>query len=140
MTKLCTTLSLIALMSGAAFAQEATSPPAATPAPAERMAVPSAAAAATQISAKNLLNESVRNAANENVGDINDVIIGADGTIAAVIVGVGGFLGLGEKDVALPFSELTFATDSDNDLVVSTSATKESLQLAPEYKKPDRRS
>jgi len=51
-----------------------------------------------------------------------------------VIVGVGGFLGLGEKDVALPFDQLTIARDADNKLVVTSSATKESLEAAPEYK------
>jgi ssDNA-specific exonuclease RecJ len=48
-------------------------------------------------------------------------------------------LGLGEKDVALSFDELTFATDNDGDLTVTTDATKESLQSAPAYEKPDSR-
>jgi sporulation protein YlmC with PRC-barrel domain len=86
-----------------------------------------------QISASDLLNETVMNEANESIGDVNDVIIDADGKIASVIVGVGGFLGMGEKDVALEFDKLKFAKDSDNDLVVTTAATKESLQAAPSY-------
>jgi hypothetical protein len=68
-----------------------------------------------EISAKELLDESVKNAANETIGDINDVLIGNDGKIAAVIVGVGGFLGMGEKNVALPFDQLTFVKDEGDD-------------------------
>ena len=95
--------------------------------------------AAGQISASKLLNESVLNQANESIGDINDVILDNSGKVASVIVGVGGFLGMGEKDVALSFDQLTFATDSDGDLTVTTNATKESLQAAPEYRNPDKR-
>ena len=55
-----------------------------------------------------------------------------------MIVGVGGFLGLGEKDVALSFDQLSFATDNDGDLTVTMNATKESLQSAPAYEKAAR--
>ena len=79
------------------------------------------------------------NDANEKVGDINDVLIDSKGKVAAVIVGVGGFLGMGEKDVALTFDQLSFATDNSDPLVVKTNATKESLQAAPQYTKPDKR-
>ena len=91
---------------------------------------------AGQISASALLDETVMNEANESVGDVNDVLIDTDGKIASVIVGVGGFLGMGEKDVALPFDNLKFAKDNDNDLVVTTNVTKETLQSAPAYIKP----
>ena len=47
---------------------------------------------------------------------------------------------MGEKDVALSFDKLTFARENDNGVVVSTDATKESLQAAPAYTKPDKRS
>ena len=87
-----------------------------------------------------LLNENVVNDANEKVGDINDVLIDSKGKVAAVIVGVGGFLGMGEKDVALTFDQLSFATDNNDPLIVKTNATKESLQAAPQYTKPDKRS
>lgn len=150
MKKLFTTASLIALM--AAFgalpaAAQTAAPPSAQTAPSVETTAPSvpsdkmmAASHTGQLSAKALLNENVKNAANKSVGDINDVLISSDGKIAAVIVGVGGFLGMGEKNVALPFTELMFAKNADDDLIVSTSATKESLQTAPEYKKPDDRS
>src|SRR4051794_4921060 len=48
--------------------------------------------------ASNLIGSTVYSNNNENVGDINDIIIGNDGRVQGVVVGVGGFLGLGEKD------------------------------------------
>lgn len=112
-------------------------------APSETMPGEKSASASSysgQISARQLLNESIKNAANETVGNINDINLGSDGKIVAVIVGVGGFLGMGEKNVALPFDQLTFSQDNNGALVVMTSATKESLQAAPEWKKPEDRS
>ena len=100
----------------------------------------SAATFSGDVSAKELLSENVVNAANESIGDINDVLIGHDGRVAAVIVGVGGFLGMGEKDVALPYDQLTFSKDGNNNLIVGTSATKESLETAPEYSRSGDRS
>lgn len=128
---LLATASLIVMMTVPVFAQDAATSPAVEKAPAEK----SAALHTNDISAKALLNETVKNAANETVGDINDVLIGDNGKIAAVIVGVGGFLGMGEKDVALPYDQFVFAKDAGNDLAVTTSATKESLETAPEYVK-----
>jgi sporulation protein YlmC with PRC-barrel domain len=90
-----------------------------------------------QISASALLDETVMNEANESIGDVNDVLLDTDGKIASVIVGVGGFLGMGEKDVALSFDNLKFAKDNDNDLVVTTNVTKETLQATPAYTKPN---
>jgi hypothetical protein len=49
-------------------------------------------------------------------------------------------LGMGEKNVALPYDQLTFGRDDNNELVIGTSATKESLQAAPEYSKREDRS
>jgi hypothetical protein len=135
MEKLLATAALVALMALPVHAQDAPAP-AVEKAPAER----SATLDASDVSAKALLNESVKNAANETIGDINDVLISGDGKVAAVIVGVGGFLGMGEKNVALPYDQLVFAKDVGDDLVVTTSATKESLETAPEYIKPEDRS
>jgi hypothetical protein len=134
MKKLLATAALVALMALPVLAQDAPAP-AVEKAPAEK----SAALDASDVSAKALLTESVKNAANETIGDINDVLISGDGKVAAVIVGVGGFLGMGEKNVALPYDQFVFAKDIGDDLVVTTSATKESLETAPEYIKPEDR-
>ncbi len=142
MKKFIPVAALVAAMSLPALAQDAATNPAAQPAP--QAVTPAGESVVSKslsgdISASKLINESVKNASNEAIGDVNDVLISGDGKVAAVIVGVGGFLGLGEKDVAIPFDQLAFAKDADGALSVSTSMTKEGLQSAPEYVKPENR-
>jgi sporulation protein YlmC with PRC-barrel domain len=50
----------------------------------------------------------VYNEANEKVGDINEVILSRDGRATAAVIGVGGFLGVGEHSVAVPFDQIRF--------------------------------
>jgi hypothetical protein len=139
MKMLVTAASLAALMTVPALAQDAVQRAQEVPV-VEAVEKKSAATFSGDVSAKELLSENVVNAANESIGDINDVLIGHDGKVAAVIVGVGGFLGMGEKDVALPYDQLTFSKDGNNNLIVGTSATKESLEDAPEYSRSGDRS
>ena len=54
---------------------------------------------------------SVYNENNESVGSINDVLMDKSGNIKAVVIGVGGFLGVGEHLVAVPFDKIKFATE-----------------------------
>ena len=61
-----------------------------------------------QMMASDLIGTRVVGANNESIGDINDVIMDRNGQIMAAVVGVGGFLGIGEKDVAVPFNALEF--------------------------------
>jgi sporulation protein YlmC with PRC-barrel domain len=63
---------------------------------------------ANHIMASDLIGTRVVGANNESIGDINDVIMDRNGQIMAAVVGVGGFLGIGEKDVAVPFNALEF--------------------------------
>src|SRR5918995_361334 len=60
------------------------------------------------VMASDLIGTRVVGANNESIGDINDVIMDRNGQIMAAVVGVGGFLGIGEKDVAVPFNALQF--------------------------------
>lgn len=48
---------------------------------------------------------------NKSVGKITDTLIGKDGKVQDVIIGVGGFLGIGEKDVAIPFAAVSFTDE-----------------------------
>lgn len=48
----------------------------------------------------------VQNTANERIGEINELLVDQSGRVRAVVIGVGGFLGLGEHNVAIPFSEM----------------------------------
>jgi sporulation protein YlmC with PRC-barrel domain len=61
-----------------------------------------------QMMASSLIGTTVVSTNNESIGDINDVLMDRNGQAAAVVIGVGGFLGIGEKDVAVPFQTLDF--------------------------------
>jgi sporulation protein YlmC with PRC-barrel domain len=71
----------------------------------------------------------------DDVGEINDVILGRDGQIKAVVLGVGGFLGMGEKDVAIPMQDVKFVKNGDgpNDYFLVVNANKDVLTNAPAY-------
>ena len=118
-------------------------PGATAPAPttdaAKKTDMPKSAAATGDWRASKLIGQTIRNSANESIGDINDLVVDSGGKVTAVIVGVGGFLGIGEKNVSMPFEKLSFSRDANNALMVTASATKESLQSAPEYQFPDER-
>jgi len=58
----------------------------------------------TQWRASRLIGINVYGANNERIGDVNEVLVDRQGNADAVVVGVGGFLGIGEKNVALPFN------------------------------------
>jgi sporulation protein YlmC with PRC-barrel domain len=61
--------------------------------------------------ASKLAGVNVYNDANEKIGDINDVILDKSGKVANVILGVGGFLGMGEHYVAVPFEKLKWVNE-----------------------------
>jgi hypothetical protein len=76
--------------------------------------------------------DSPANDANK-LGDINDIVLNESGTAQAVIIGVGGFLGIGEKQVAVAYSalELVAAEDGSERFVVET--TVDDLTAAPDF-------
>ncbi len=88
---------------------------------------------ASQMMMSELKNINVRNAAGENLGDISDLVIDVSGKPAHAILGVGGFLGLGEKYVAVPFDALTFTMDTDKKQVARLDVTKAALEAAPRF-------
>jgi putative membrane protein len=65
------------------------------------------------ILSSDLTGATVYGANNENIGDISDVVLDREGNVVAVIVGVGGFLGIGEKAVAIPFDALEIAAAAE---------------------------
>ena len=89
---------------------------------------------AGEIRASKLIGSKVTNSANESVGEINDVVLGRGGKVAAVIIGVGGFLGMGERDVAISYAGLKFAKDSSDRNIITVNATKDQLKAAPAWK------
>lgn len=62
-----------------------------------------------------LEGKAVYGAENESIGEINDVLVSQDGSINAVIIGVGGFLGIGEKNVAVDMSALQLGPGADQE-------------------------
>ena len=92
------------------------------------------------IEASKVQSTSVFNPKGEKLGAIDDVMLDKrSGKAAYAIMSFGGFLGLGEKDVALPFNEFSFGRDAGGNVVVTAKVTKESLQSAPEWKNPEDR-
>ncbi|WP_157961522.1 PRC-barrel domain-containing protein [Acuticoccus kandeliae] len=87
--------------------------------------------------ASTLLDASVVNAADEKIGDVNDMVLKADGTVEGVVIGVGGFLGIGEKNVAIELASLSITEDEDGDMRFMLDATEEMLEAAPEFRDAD---
>jgi sporulation protein YlmC with PRC-barrel domain len=77
-------------------------------------------------------NQSVYDNRDSKIGDVNDLLLDKSGKINAVIIGVGGFLGVGEKNVAVPFSSLKVAEKNGSRYLV-LETTKYALQTAPGY-------
>lgn len=130
---LATTAFAALLTTGGAWAQDTTTTaPAATGtmAPADGTMASTNEHLASNIIGARVYNGDADNA--ENIGDVNDLLVSADGKIQSVIVGVGGFLGIGEKNVALNYGDLKW-TDRNGDRWLVTSATKDSLQSLPSF-------
>jgi sporulation protein YlmC with PRC-barrel domain len=88
-----------------------------------------------QVSANTYIGQSVYNGNNESIGKVNDLIMQKQGGIVAAVVGVGGFLGIGEKNVAVPISNITVAQNStDGTVKLTTTESVDSLKSAPEFK------
>lgn len=94
-----------------------------------------AAVDATKISANELINTTVYDADNQNVGNVGDVIMTKDGKIDAIVVDIGGFLGIGEKPVAIAFEDLNIQKNQNGKLALHTAFTKQQLDDAPQYNK-----
>lgn len=84
--------------------------------------------------ASDAMDTSVHNLQKEKIGEVNDLIIDGDGRVVAAVVGIGGFLGMGEKDVAITFSALRITRDEKGAALLAVDASKEALKAAPTYK------
>jgi sporulation protein YlmC with PRC-barrel domain len=81
--------------------------------------------------ASDFIGKRIYNPAGEDIGEVNDVLLSEDGSVHAVILGVGGFLGMGEKNVAISMKAIQVNAPADGSaarLVVET--TKEQLTAA----------
>ena len=78
---------------------------------------------------KQILGKDVYNDTGEKVGEINDLIVTPTKAVSYAIVGVGGFLGMGEHEIAVPVGKLK----QEQDKIVLHGATKEALKAAPKF-------
>jgi len=69
----------------------------------------------------------------QKIGEIMDVLVNPSGQVDAAIVGVGGFLGAGEKDVAVSFNSIK-ATKKNDKTYLTLDTTKDALKNAPGFK------
>jgi sporulation protein YlmC with PRC-barrel domain len=81
----------------------------------------------------NFYKQNVYDPGNNKIGEVDDVLVGADGKINALVIGVGGFLGIGEKHVIVPFSAVK-ADRKDNKWQLVMNSTKDDLKAAPGFK------
>ena len=77
--------------------------------------------------------QDVYDQSNTKIGQVTDVLVAQDGQVTALIVGVGGFLGAGEKDVAVSFNTVK-PTKKDNKIYLTMNTTKDALKAAPGFK------
>jgi sporulation protein YlmC with PRC-barrel domain len=87
---------------------------------------------AASMSVTSLYKQDVYDGANNKIGSISDVLLTED-HITAVVVGVGGFLGIGEKDVAVPLTAIK-QTMKDGKPYLTMDTTKDAMKAAPGFK------
>jgi hypothetical protein len=150
MNTLAIAAAIAATVTSAAYAQEATTAGVGSPIGSQALtAIPQDAMTVTNFYKQNVYDPS------DVKGEINDVLVGKDGKLVAFVIGIGGFLGVDQKDVAVPFNSIRATwrpdlgrPDSDAALPFNSSratrregkwwltmnAAKESLKNAPGYK------
>jgi sporulation protein YlmC with PRC-barrel domain len=79
-----------------------------------------------------LIGLSVYDSANENIGKIGDLVIDQSGAIQAVVVGVGGFLGVGAKDIAISLNKMEIVRDRTSSKAI-VKLSKPEIELAPSF-------
>jgi sporulation protein YlmC with PRC-barrel domain len=93
-------------------------------------------ASRTALRATELDGRAVKNQLDETLGDIDEIAIDSNGRVRYAVLSVGGFLGIGETSIAIPWDSLAFSSHagSDDGDLITLSTTKEHLASAPRYK------
>jgi sporulation protein YlmC with PRC-barrel domain len=84
--------------------------------------------------ASDIYKADVYDNAEDKIGVVTDLIVDNSGTVTTAVVSVGGLLGVGKKDVAVPFKSLKVESRDGKDWLV-LNQTKEDLKMAPAYDK-----
>lgn len=93
--------------------------------------------AAWNLRASALIGMDVRDVQNQSIGQIKELVVDLRGDIQAVVVSVGGFLGLGDHSAAVSWKELQFNREQGR-LAATVSMSRDQLKALPEYKLPKR--
>ncbi|ESY84636.1 PRC-barrel domain-containing protein [Mesorhizobium australicum] len=132
---LLATTALATMVATGAFAQSAATPAPANPPAAQEPAATAPVPRAEGSIVTNIIGETVYNGTGdnaENIGKVTDVVFDKDGMAKSVVIGVGGFLGVGTKNVAFDYDKLQWAEkNGDRWLVAQT--TKDELKAHPEF-------
>jgi sporulation protein YlmC with PRC-barrel domain len=78
--------------------------------------------------------QNVYDPGDNKIGEIMDVLVDREGKATALIIGVGGFLGMGEKDVSVPFNSVHATTKDNNKWYLVMNSTKDALKNAKGFK------
>ena len=125
------TTAIATLLATGAFAQTTTAPAQQTPAAENTAPVPRAEGALMS----NIIGESVYNGTGDdaqNIGKVDDVVFDSSGKAKSAIIGVGGFLGVGKKDVAFDYAKLEWAEKNGERWLVAKT-TKDELNAQPAF-------
>jgi sporulation protein YlmC with PRC-barrel domain len=138
-------VAVLTLLLGVSTAMAQTSPPAQRPAPTEPPAtteVPKTPVAgqilvqdANTVLAKELIGQTVYAPDKAKIGSISDLILSKDAkTVEGFVIGVGGFLGIGEKSVAMKLDRLKMTTGPNGAMELAMDVKKEELTNTPTFK------
>jgi hypothetical protein len=131
-------LAALALTLGLSAQAMAQSTPAPQPAPAAKAPVAAQITlqdADTVLASKDIIGQTVYAPDDAKIGSISDLIVSKDGkNVQGFVIGVGGFLGIGERSVAFPMDKLRIATAADGSAKLSMDVRKEDLANAPAFK------
>jgi hypothetical protein len=86
------------------------------------------------MTASSLMRTEVYNLQDERLGRIEDLVIGGGREVAAIVVGVGGFLGIGERYAALPPSAVVLTKQPNGSMRAVVEASRDQLRNSPEFK------
>lgn len=89
---------------------------------------------ATGYRASEVIGKDVRNDGEDSIGKIDDLIVRTDDKVVFAVVSVGGFLGIGDRLIAVPYKSLSFDAEGN---VRLAGVTKEDLKAAPEFRYKD---
>ena len=118
--KLIASVVALSLMSGVALAQT-------------RDAAPPGATPAKDFTVTNYYKQDIYDRSDHKIGTVDDVLIDKNGAVTALMVSVGGFLGMGEKTVATKFQSVQMTKKNDK-WYLTMDADKEAMKKAPGYK------